>query len=406
MLLFLIDQKIKKLDHNKTQQLLDNSLTYQLLKELLIKKSITSTIFCNKYYLSYATFQRRKKKLNILLDHFSISFSKKSLQGEEKNVRWFLIHFFQSIASFNLLKIFFTLEEWNFFKKCKQTLIKNLNHNLNKCFEIWLLAIFFHSLGKKAQTNFEKSHRISTDFEIKAFHLVFSFLSASDLQFLILGYHLFHPEQSKKISQKIPIHPEAKIFVKNLNKSLPTRLINEDQKNLTIELTYFVHLHQYLPIKFKSFVVKPYLDTFYKKYPNKANFHYLLQKKSVNNTNILKNSFAQNSYTRYFLNQLIDNILLKMKLPIYFDFYSDFDPYIQKNLKIKICSISPQLVRAKTNDSVDLTIYQSEHMYNNRASIFCFPLFVTEKNWLNFTKYIEKLYYQKLTDYFLEKEKK
>ncbi|MDR0691382.1 MAG: helix-turn-helix domain-containing protein [Streptococcaceae bacterium] len=397
MLLFLIDRKVKDLDHHEIQKLLNNSPTYQLLKELLIKKRINSTFFCNKYYLSRATFQRRKKKLNILLEHFSISLAKKSLQGEEKNIRWFLIQFFQSIAPFDMLNDFFNTEEWALFKRCKQNLIKKLNHNLNKCFEIWLLAVFFYS--REAQKNFKNLNHDLADFKMTAFYQAFPFLSTSDLEFLNSGYHLLHPEQNKKLSPKIS--PEAKLFVKNLNKFLPISLNKQLQKNLTIELTYFINLHQYLPTKLKSFIAERYLNPLRKNHPHKAQFHHFLQKKLVHNTTILKNSLEQNDCTCYFLSQLIDNVLHKSEMPIYFNFRSDFDPYMQRNLKMRIHSTYSQLLEAEINKSVDLTIHQSDHIHDNQTSTFYFPFFVTENIWLNFIRYIEKIYYQKLTDYLL-----
>ncbi|MDR1472979.1 MAG: helix-turn-helix domain-containing protein [Lactobacillales bacterium] len=397
MLLFLIDRKIRESEYYKIQELLENSPSYQLLKELLVKKHLNSTFFCNKYYLSRATFQRRKNKLNILLEHFSINFTKKSLQGEEKNIRWFLIQFFQSIAPFDLINNFFTAEEWAIFKECKQSLIKKLNHNLNKCFEIWLIAIFFYSI------KFKKANKALKSCETDAFNQAFPFIKANDLEFLILGYRLLHPEQAEKFSSKTSIHPEAEIFVKNLNKSLPLFLNENLKRNLAINLTHFINLYQFLPIKFKSFTAERYLEDFCQKNLHKANFNHLLQEKLINNTSILKNSFKQNDYTRYFLNQLIDNVLFESKLPLYFQFYSDFDPYIQKNLKIRLYSICSQLVETQTKDLVDLTIYQS-NCARHQPFTFYFPSFVTKDIWCQFAEKIKKIYYQKWSKWLIKEK--
>ncbi|MDR0614951.1 MAG: hypothetical protein LBF82_03230, partial [Lactobacillales bacterium] len=105
----------------------------------------------------------------------------------------------------------------------------------------------------------------------------------------------------------------------------------------------------------------------------------------------------------YFLNQLIDNVLFESKLPLYFQFYSDFDPYIQKNLKIRLYSICSQLVETQTKDLVDLTIYQS-NCTRHQPFAFYFPSFVTKDIWCQFAEKIKKIYYQKWSKWLNEEK--
>lgn len=389
MLYFLIDQKIKDLNFNKIPKILHNSLTYQLLKELICKKFVDGNTFCDQHYLSRGTFQRRKKKLNELLTHFSLVFSKNVIQGDERALRWFLIQLFQSLAQLQLQKDIFSEDEWTLFKKCYKRLEKHLNHQLSDCFKNWILACFLSSLVENVQKDFYSDNESFTSFEMRGLHSAFHFFSKDKLQFLHLSYHLFYSEKN------ILLHPKTLSIAENLDKFLPFSLNSLQKRRISAKLTTYLNLQKYFPDVTYSFFIERYQKNVYERKPLKTEFYTLLQQKLFSANFLL--TFQTNSLFSYFFEHLICQQLLENNLPIYFTFHSTFDPFIEHTFKKKILTRFPQLIESKTKNSADLKIIHSNQIRkHHKEEIFHFSPLETAEEWSRFTEQIEKIKYQKL----------
>ncbi|MDR3157379.1 MAG: helix-turn-helix domain-containing protein [Lactobacillales bacterium] len=394
MLYFLIDQKIKDLNFNEIPKILHDSLTYQLLKELICKKFVDGSTFCDQHYLSRGTFQRRKKKLNELLSHFSLVFSKNVIQGDEKSLRWFLIQLLQSLAQFQLQKDIFSEDEWKLFKKCYRRLEKYLNHQLSDCFKSWILACFFSSLVENVQKNFYSDNESFTNFEMRGFHSAFHFFSKDKLQFLNLSYRLFYSEKFENSEKNILLHPKTIAISENLDKFLPFSLNSLQKQRISTKLTIYLNLQKYFPDVTYSFFIEHYQKNIHEIKPLKTEFYTLLQQELFR-TNFLL-TFQANSLFSYFFEHLICQQLLENDLPIYFIFHSKLDPFIEYTFKKKMLTRFPQLIESKTKNSADLKIIHSNQVREHKEEIFHFSPLETEKEWSQFAEQIEKIKYQKL----------